>query len=46
MTLYLYETGFQYFNLGYASAIGWSLVIIIVALAVVQLKLFGAFRDD
>ncbi len=46
MTLYLYETGFQYFNLGYASAIGWSLVIIIVALAVLQLRLFGAFRDD
>lgn len=46
MTLYLYETGFQYFNLGYAAAIGWSLVLIIVALAVVQLKLFGAFRDD
>jgi ABC-type sugar transport system permease subunit len=46
MTLYLYETGFQYFNLGYASAIGWTLVIIIVVLAVVQLRLFGAFRDD
>jgi ABC-type sugar transport system permease subunit len=46
MTLYLYETGFQYFNLGYAAAIGWSLVLIIVALAVIQLKLFGAFRDD
>jgi ABC-type sugar transport system permease subunit len=46
MTLYLYETAFQNFNLGYASAIGWTLVIVIVVLAVVQLRLFGAFRDD
>jgi arabinooligosaccharide transport system permease protein len=46
MTLYLYETGFQYFNLGYAAAIGWALVIVIVVLAVVQLRVFGAFRDD
>jgi ABC-type sugar transport system permease subunit len=46
MTMYLYETGFSYFNLGYASAIGYSLVIIIVALAMVQLWLFGAFRED
>ena len=30
----------------WAEAVGWSLVIIIVTLAVVQLKLFGAFRDD
>lgn len=46
MTLYLYETGFQYFNLGYAAAIGWTLVIVIVVLAAVQLRVFGAFRDD
>ena len=46
MTLYLYETAFQNFNLGYASAIGWTLVIIIVTLAVLQLRVFGAFRDD
>lgn len=46
MTMYLYQNGFSYFNLGYAAAIGYSLVIIIVALALVQLWLFGAFRED
>ncbi|HEV8636552.1 MAG TPA: sugar ABC transporter permease [Chloroflexota bacterium] len=46
MTMYLYQTGFSYFNLGYASAIGYSLVVIIVALALAQLWLFGAFRED
>lgn len=46
MTMYLYQNGFSYFNLGYAAAIGYSLVIIIVAIAVVQLWLFGAFRED
>lgn len=46
MTMYLYQTGFTYFNLGYASAIGYTLVIIIMAIAAVQLWLFGAFRED
>jgi ABC-type sugar transport system permease subunit len=46
MTMYLYQNGFSYFNLGYAAAIGYSLVIIIVALALIQLWLFGAFRED
>jgi ABC-type sugar transport system permease subunit len=46
MTMYLYQTGFSYFNLGYASAIGYSLVVIIMAIAAVQLWLFGAFRED
>jgi ABC-type sugar transport system permease subunit len=46
VTLYLYQVGFTYFNLGYAAAIGYSLVLIIVALAILQLWLFGAFRED
>ncbi|MGH2460269.1 MAG: carbohydrate ABC transporter permease [Chloroflexota bacterium] len=46
MTMYLYVTGFTYFNLGYASAIGYTLVVIIMIIAAVQLKLFGAFRED
>lgn len=46
MTMYLYQTGFQYFNLGYASAIGYTLVIVIMIIAAVQLWLFGAFRED
>lgn len=46
MTMYLYQTGFTYFDLGYASAIGYTLVVIIMIIAAVQLKLFGAFRED
>ncbi|MDE0199466.1 MAG: sugar ABC transporter permease, partial [Caldilineaceae bacterium] len=43
---YLYNTGFSYFNLGYASAIGYTLVTIIVILAILNLRFFGAFRED
>ena len=46
MVQYLYNTGFSYFNLGYASAIGYTLVVIIVVLAIMNLRLFGAFRED
>ena len=46
MVQYLYNTGFSYFNLGYAAAIGYTLVVIIVILAIVNLRLFGAFRED
>jgi ABC-type sugar transport system permease subunit len=42
---YLYNQGFTSFNLGYASAIGYTLVVIIVVLAVINLRLFGAFRE-
>ena len=43
---YLYNTGFSYFNLGYASSIGYTLVTIIVILAILNLRFFGAFRED
>lgn len=46
MVMYLYNTGFSYFNLGYASSIGYTLVLIVVALAVINLRFFGAFRED
>jgi ABC-type sugar transport system permease subunit/ABC-type glycerol-3-phosphate transport system substrate-binding protein len=37
--VYLFQNAFQYFKMGYASAIAWILFIIILALTVVQLKL-------
>lgn len=43
---YLYQTGFSQFNLGYASSIGYTLVLIIVTLAVLNLRFFGAFNED
>lgn len=46
LTLYLYTVGFSYFNLGYASAIAYSIVAIILTLALLQLRFFGAFRED
>jgi ABC-type sugar transport system permease subunit len=46
MVQYLYNTGFSYFNLGYAASIGYTLVVIIVVFAVINLRVFGAFRED
>jgi ABC-type sugar transport system permease subunit len=46
ISMYLYFNGFQYFNLGYAAAIGYSLVLIILALSLINLYAFGAFRED
>lgn len=46
MVMYLYNTGFSSFNLGYASAIGYSLVLIVVTLAIINLRFFGAFNED
>lgn len=43
---YLYAIGFSQFNLGYASAIGYMLVTIIVILAIINLRAFGAFREE
>lgn len=42
----LYRTAFTSFQLGYASAIGVVLAVIIVALSLLVLKLFGFFRKD
>ncbi|MEM7134094.1 MAG: sugar ABC transporter permease [Chloroflexota bacterium] len=46
MTMYLYTRGFRELKMGYASAIGYSLAIIIVALTVIQLYFIRAFRED
>ncbi|MFO7725776.1 MAG: sugar ABC transporter permease [Oceanipulchritudo sp.] len=39
IVMYLYQTGFQTGDLGYASAIGWALAIILVVLATIQRRL-------
>ncbi|MFH9349614.1 carbohydrate ABC transporter permease [Kitasatospora sp. NPDC017646] len=36
--VYLYQTGFRYFDFGYASAIGYALVLIIAVFGIVQVK--------
>jgi ABC-type sugar transport system permease subunit len=44
--VYLYLSAFQSVEFGYAAAIGYSLVLIIALVSFVQLRLFGAFRED
>ncbi len=39
LVLYLYRNGFQYFKMGYASAIAWMLFLIIVLFTIVQFRL-------
>lgn len=46
MVQYLYTVGFQQFNLGYASSVGYTLVVIVVTLALINLRFFGVFRED
>ena len=46
MTMYLYNRGFRELKMGYASAIGYSLAVIILGLTVIQLFLIRAFRED
>lgn len=46
VTMYLYLQAFRFFNMGYASAIGYALVVIILTLSLIQLVGFGAFRRE
>ncbi|MDQ3779938.1 MAG: sugar ABC transporter permease [Chloroflexota bacterium] len=46
LAIYLYEVGFQEFDQGYAAAVGYSLALISILLAGLQLLLFRAFSDD
>jgi multiple sugar transport system permease protein len=39
--LYLYRNAFQYFQMGYASAIAWIMFFILLALTLLQLALSG-----
>lgn len=46
LVTYLYQNGFVTGDLGYASAIGWTLALAVMAIALVQIKLSGTFRKD
>jgi arabinosaccharide transport system permease protein len=43
---YIYQTGFNNNNFGFASAIGVTLLLIIMVINVVQLNIFGFFKKD
>lgn len=46
IVMHLYDQGFQTGDLGYASAIGWSLAIGVMFVAVIQIKLSGTLKAD
>lgn len=46
MVVLLYRTAFTSFRLGYASAMGVVLALIVVAVSAVQLRAFGFFKKD
>ena len=46
IVMYLYRNGFVSGDLGYASAIGWVLVLGVMALALLQIKLSRTGREE
>lgn len=46
ITMYLYEKGFRDFDMGYASAVGYALVILVGIATLLQLKVIGGVRED
>jgi arabinosaccharide transport system permease protein len=46
LVAYIYQTGFNYNNFGFASAIGITLLIIIMTVNLIQLKIFGFFKES
>lgn len=43
---YLYRVGFEFLRLGYASAIGVALFVVIFGLSLLQMRFLGALRED
>ena len=46
LVMYLYQNGFETGDLGYASAIGWTLVLLVLIMAVIQIRLSGTLKKD
>lgn len=46
LVTYLYEAGFQYYQSGYAAAMSWVLFLLILALSMLQLRLFRYSEVD
>ena len=46
IVMYLFQNGFEVGDIGYASAIGWVLVVLILAVSLVQLRVMRATRED
>ena len=46
IVMYLYQNGFETGDLGYASAIGWTLALVVLVISLVQMRVTGAWRRD
>lgn len=46
VVMYLYNTGFVTGDLGYASTVGWTLALGVLAISLVQMRLTGAWKGD
>ncbi len=46
ITLYLYQQGFQYFNVGYASAIAYSMFVLLLLLSLLNIWIFRGYRTS
>ena len=46
IALYLYNQGFVYFNVGYASAIAYSMVVILLILSLLNIYLFRGYSTE
>jgi ABC-type sugar transport system permease subunit len=46
MTMYLYEQGFRELNFGYAAAIGYAIVVLVGAAALLQIRIIGGLKED
>ncbi|MEJ7652207.1 MAG: sugar ABC transporter permease [Chloroflexia bacterium] len=46
VTLYLYQQGFVYFNVGYASAIAYSMVLLLLVLSIINIVVFQGYNTD
>ncbi len=44
VVMYLYQNGFETGDLGYASAIGWTLALGVLVVSLIQMKLTGAWK--
>jgi multiple sugar transport system permease protein len=46
LVYYLWENGFSFFKMGYASALAYVLFLIILAVTLLQVRLLGSSRND
>jgi ABC-type sugar transport system permease subunit len=46
VVMYLYQNGFVTGDLGYASAVGWTLAIVVLVISLLQVRLTGTWKGN